>query len=257
MREGRRICWLVHANKLIRASPEQLRPASLREWKAVREQEASMQPVKDWMKRLETSDYFDLGSEDIPEPEDVQEADRASSGYTPSMFEPEREMTGDGESQQEEESEKVETNGIKVPIPDDGDDDLLFGDLVDWKSGLGNWFWEIDITPPDWQPETLEDPLETINLATELRKKRVEVKLKDLGEDDQSKGLQPAAKDKEIRAWLSHKTVQKVAKGKIPDNAIMRCRWLLSWKGANGDEPPGELSMDGKRAKARLVCDWV
>jgi hypothetical protein len=28
MLEGRRICWLVHANRLIRASPEQLRPAS-------------------------------------------------------------------------------------------------------------------------------------------------------------------------------------------------------------------------------------
>ena len=33
----------------------------------------------------------------------------------------------------------------------------------------------------------------------------------------------------------------------------MRCRWLLSWKGANGDEPPGELALNGKRAKARLV----
>lgn len=33
----------------------------------------------------------------------------------------------------------------------------------------------------------------------------------------------------------------------------MRCRWLLTWKGANGDEPPGELALNGKKAKARLV----
>ena len=95
------------------------------------------------------------------------------------------------------------------------------------------------------------DPSEVVMLATDLRKKRVEVNLKELGEEDQLRFA--AAKDKEIRAWLHHKTVQKAAKGRIPDHAVMRCRWLLTWKGPNGDEPPGELAMNGKKAKARLV----
>eukprot|EP00435_Cladocopium_sp_Y103_P044402 s835_g12.t1 len=256
MLEGRRICWLVHANKLIRASPEQLRPASLREWQSVRAQESKMQPVKDWMKQVVSSEFFDLGDEEIPEPEESRDADVVSSGYDPSILEPEGELTGEGESPGEEEAPvKVETNGALVPIPSDDDDDdgenCLFGDAVDSGPVLFNQFWEIDITPPDWQPQSFEDPHELVMTATELRKKRVEVKLKDLGEEDQLRFA--AAKDKEVRAWLSHKTVQRVAKGKIPENAIMRCRWLLSWKGANGDEPPGELSLDGKRAKARLV----
>jgi hypothetical protein len=250
MLEGRRICWLVHANRLIRASPEQLRPASLREWHSVREQEATMRPVQDWMKQISTSEFFDLNSEDVPQPEVSGEVERESTGYSPSNYEPERELTGEGESNEGEVEERVETNGVKVPIPDD-DDDLWFGDDADYVVGSPNQFWEMDITPPDWQPENLDNPQETVLLATEMRKKRVEVKLRDLGEDDQLRFA--AAKDKEIRAWLGHKTVQRVAKGKIPDNAIMRCRWLLSWKNANGDEPPGELALNGKKAKARLV----
>ena len=247
MLEGKRVCWLVHANKLIRASPEQLRPASMREWKAVKDQEEQMHPVKDWVTRVSTSDFFDLDSEEIPHVEEPGEIDGASSGYTPSIMEPEGEIPGEVESQEE----PVETNGVKVPIPDDSDGDLMFGDDFCFGEVLGNKFWEIDITPSSLPAETALDPHEMVMAATELRKKRVEVKLKDLGEEDQLRFA--AAKDKELKAWLSHKTVQKVAQGKIPDNAIMRCRWLLSWKGASGDEPPGELALNGKRAKARLV----
>ena len=46
-------------------------------------------------------------------------------------------------------------------------------------------------------------PSEVVMLATDLRKKRVEVNLKELGEEDQLRFT--AAKDKEIRAWLHHK----------------------------------------------------
>ena len=90
MLEGRRICWLVHANRLIRASPEQLRPASLREWHSVREQEATMRPVQDWIKQISTSELFDLNSEDVPQPEVSGEVERESIGYSPSNYEPER-----------------------------------------------------------------------------------------------------------------------------------------------------------------------
>ena len=64
-------------------------------------------------------------------------------------------------------------------------------------------------------------------MAIDGRKKRVEVSPKELGEEDQLRFA--AAKDKEVKAWLHHRTVQKVAKGRIPDHAVMRCRWLLTW----------------------------
>ena len=248
MLEGRRIVWLVHANKLIRASPEQLRPASIREWQAVKDQEAAMHPVSSWMAKVQSAEYFDLHADEIPSHDAIaDQRDDLSSGYTPSLMEPEREVTGLGEG----EGVEVETDGRLVPIPNDDDGDLLFGDTLDFSNPLTEQYWEIDITPPSWEKSCEGDPNEVACLATDLRKKRVEIKLKDLGQEDQLRFA--AAKDKEMKAWLSHKTIQKVAKGKIPDNAIMRCRWLLSWKNASGDEPPGELALNGQKAKARLV----
>ena len=66
---------------------------------------------------------------------------------------------------------------------------------------LGNKYWEIDVTPSNLPMKTEHDPHEMVMTATELRKKRVEVKLKDLGEEDQLRFA--AAKDKELKAWLS------------------------------------------------------
>ena len=96
MLEGRRIVWLVQANKLIRASPEQLRPASIREWHAVKEQETAMHPISNWMSKIQSAEYFDLHADEIPSHEPLLERDdEISSGYTPSLGEPEREVTGD------------------------------------------------------------------------------------------------------------------------------------------------------------------
>ena len=50
---------------------------------------------------------------------------------------------------------------------------------------------------------------EMILLASEQRKKRVEVRLKDLEEREQK--LSASVKHKEIKAWLHHGTVRKVA----------------------------------------------
>ena len=44
--------------------------------------------------------------------------------------------------------------------------------------------------------------------------------------------------------------VRRVAKGKIPERNIMRCRWICPWKSADVTTP---ANPDGKKAKARLV----
>ena len=131
-------------------------------------------------------------------------------------------------------------------------EELLFGDTVEFWELDSSRYWELDVTPPSVEPlQHMENPEEIVMMATDMRKKRVEVSLKELGEEDQLRLV--AAKDKQGKAWLHHPTVQKVAKGRVPDHAVMRCRWLLTWKGANGDEPPVELALNGKKAKARLV----
>eukprot|EP00435_Cladocopium_sp_Y103_P009579 s5005_g2.t1 len=229
-----------------------------------------MHPVKSWLQKIHAKDFFDLEAEELP-PEDaihgesgsVQPECPPSSGYSPSVGEPEGEEANDNINGLDEVGDDIgdevfpvpgDLGGLGVHIEsDDGDgENCLFGDTLDFWESTGHQVWEIDITPPNVESVlAASDFEEVVLLATELRKKRVEVSLKELGEEDQLRFA--AAKDKEIRAWLHHKTVQKVAKGRIPDHAVMRCRWLLTWKGANGDEPPGELALNGKRAKARLV----
>ena len=82
--------------------------------------------------------------------------------------------------------------------------------------------WEIKINPSEgWNlPRELDEDM--ICLASEGRKKRVEVRLRDLTVKEQQRFA--AAKHKEVGAWRSHRTVRRVAKGRIPEKNIMRCR---------------------------------
>ena len=58
--ENQRVIWLVHAHRLVRASPEQLRSASMREWKAVRDEAEFKLPTRDWARSIGHQDFYDL-----------------------------------------------------------------------------------------------------------------------------------------------------------------------------------------------------
>ena len=267
--EGTRVVWLSHAGRLVRASPEQLRAASLREWRLVRRAEeggAGTAPTV-WTRQLKSSAYLDLES-DSQEPEAVPPLETQMSDYSPSVLEPEGEMSEvpDGEpvsqipSQSHSESPHATTESPpahEVPIPEsEGEEDLLlFGDDVDPECALPETrtfqFWEADVHPENEMYAHLgNDVVETVLIASDARKRKVEVKLSELSSEDQLR--MAAAKHKEVGAWLTHKIVKRVTKGRIPDHCIMRCRWILSWKPANGHEAPGEAP-DGFKAKARMV----
>eukprot|EP00435_Cladocopium_sp_Y103_P056318 s71_g19.t1 len=139
--------------------------------------------------------------------------------------------------------------GIGTPIPDDVDEDSLvcFGDDVEGppnKPGV----WEIyvhDAVDLSHEGDVASSELaEVILLATTAKKQRVEVQWREL--DDKSRALFQKAKDKEVQAWIDHGTVKRLAKGSLPANRIMRCRWILSWK------PPLPDTVE-PRPKARLV----
>ena len=81
-------------------------------------------------------------------------------------------------------------------------------------------------------------------MTTNPRKQKVEIQWNTLTESDKVKFQ--AAKQKEIKAWVDHKTVCRLAKGTLSDSQIMRCRWIFTWK------PPAPGTTE-ERAKARLV----
>ena len=252
--ENKRVVWLVHAHRLVRASPQQLRAAPMREWKSIRDTEEFKVPSREWIRKIGHQDFFDLDPEDLPEPSENE--------YTPSLPpgefevreedplpEPEEEAAAPTRRGSMDTGEDVPLDGVNVPVPDDG----FFGDTAYFQDHFcQSYRWEIDITPScDVDKDQFDSPDAYILAAVNERKKKSEVRLKELSQDDQK--LFAVAKHKELKAWLHHRTIRKVAQGKIPEHAIMRCRWLFVWKSPNGSEDPSELSKDGKKAKARLI----
>ena len=88
--EGLRNIWLNHSGRLVRASPEQVRPASFREWKAVELQaRESTGRLPDIRGSLGSGAFLDLGTEPLPDaPDDAS----YEPSVEPSLPEPEEEQ---------------------------------------------------------------------------------------------------------------------------------------------------------------------
>eukprot|EP00435_Cladocopium_sp_Y103_P038988 s374_g10.t1 len=261
--EQKRVIWLSHGGYLIRASPQHLRPASLREYKALpRDQHGR---VMDETIDPKTRNFHSL-TDVPPDDETNYEPSLAPSIEGPRTNEqPEGEISPplslDGEESVPAEDELGDNPGNQDVVPMDGDLGGLGTSLPD-DSGDGlfcfvddatnppstNGVWEIEINEeldiPHEEDLATKEFAEFILVATAAKKQRVEVRWRDL--DDHDKRLFQQAKDKEVKAWIDHGTVKRLAKGSLPANRIMRCRWILSWK------PPLPETTE-HRPKARLV----
>ena len=273
--ESSKVVWISHSGYLIRASPQQIRPVSLREFKGLpRNGDGTVKSVGinlscknfvdvcgdnpneetgDSVPNPSTIDPPPMPSSVISEsqpdgeefPPDVASSDAPYSATTPAES-----VAGDHVPTEEERPERP-VNGIHVPVPDE-DQDLLFGDILEPLQPEPG-FWEIGFTdapeievPQDFPPTICENSQigEWSLLATVNRKQKVEVQWNSLNASERS--LFQKAKEKEIQAWVNHKTVCRLAKGTLTDDQIMRCRWILTWKAPS----PGTSE---QRAKARLV----
>eukprot|EP00435_Cladocopium_sp_Y103_P036353 s892_g9.t1 len=102
-------------------------------------------------------------------------------------------------------------------------------------------------------------PEQVAFLSSSAKKKHAEVKEKDLTPSERL--LFQSAKTKEIVSWLSTETVRRITRSQLPEEQILRSRWVLTWKpieaAANGsDGSQGSTSNDkgeSFKPKARLV----
>ena len=254
--ERQRVVWLSHGGYLIRASPQHLRPASLREYGNLPKGEDGR--VRDEQIDPRVRNFHALT--DVPPGNDDSEYEPSiapSMAGPPSYDQPEGEISpplsvNEEDSNPPENEDGVPPNGdfggIGVPIPEDDDEGLFsFGDDVEGPENNPG-IWEVhvhDMIDLPFEEEVANAEMaEFILLATTAKKQRVEVRWKDLTEEH--KKLFQKAKDKEVKAWIDHGTVKRLVKGSLPENRIMRCRWILSWK------PPLPGATE-HRPKARLV----
>ena len=142
----------------------------------------------------------------------------------------------------------MELDPVEVPVPEDSEEDLLFGDFECFLIHPNSeQVWEIGLHETEVDYKDLPSPeqaLHYVMIASTDRKKRTEVRLRDLNQHERQ--LFKEAQKKEIKAWLDHRTVRRVAAGTLEDSQLMRCRWILTGKAPEKEGGP-------QRAKARLV----
>jgi len=225
--EGSRNVWLNHSGRLVRACPEQIRPASFREWRTLQKQRSVAMEESSpgrFSQNLRGGVFIDLSNDGIPQNEDDGE-------YSPSELEPEVETsikspeeTEPGEIDLEKPCEPHEVPVPDTPFESEGEmssnelpenetgqgEPILFGNDVEFGRPPPQSFdvWEMSI-PLEQKQEvrvfcsTSAD--ESVLLVSDSKKRKVEVKLSNLKSEDQFR--MAVAKHKEIGAWLKHSTV--------------------------------------------------
>ena len=174
---------------------------------------------------------------------------------TPSEGEPSSEPTpGEPNSENDEPSQvQPSVDAAAIPVPEDVHDELVGwicsdNDQIENVSYQKGWVGEILIQSQDiekWRNE--EQPAEMAFLVSAAKRQKSEVRLRDL--DPKEMEMFKKAKQGEINNWLSTGTVKRIFRNQIPEDQILRCRWLLTWKNVEQPEP-GEAD---QKAKARLI----
>ena len=90
-------------------------------------------------------------------------------------------------------------------------------------------------------------------LATTSKKQRSEVKLSQLTKEEILEFEQ--AKESEVQNWVKTGTISAIMRDKIPEEQILRCRWILTWKPLDLTESPENHNPVAKthKPKARIV----
>ena len=116
------------------------------------------------------------------------------------------------------------------------------------------WRCEFDITLPEGKEDLPQSEEESwLLLATSAKKQRSEVKLTELNQAERQEF--DKAKQSEIANWIQTGTLTKVLRNQIPEDQILKRRWILTWKPLDPSDVT-TLSNGQKKthkAKARLV----
>ena len=258
IQENAQVVWMSQHGKIYRHAPEHVRPVTSLESRQISPTEVTA-PLPD------PSDIPTIenpiapnSSEEVPS-QAIQSApiigpvDPSTEGVSETS-EPAGEPAPP-ESNHSEPSSVIDVtpDASCVPVPEDSHDELVGWHCLEEDNLEGidcqqAWCGEILITAEDierWRSE--DNPGEMAFLATAAKRQRSEVKLKDLKPEDLQKFNR--AKQGEINNWLSTETVKRVFRHQIPEDQILRCRWLLTWKPVEQPEEGEETT----KAKARLI----
>ena len=272
--ENQQTVWVTMSSKLYRCAPEHVRPVTAAEAKDIlqRPNEPTISEIAQQLPSEVSgalTRYVDLSMPvEIPsnspitnnQPTEDNNPNNSSNEdqpdnepEIPSSNATEREMANNEGIPREEDPKDI-------PVPDDDDDLICEGlhsidaevNVLEETTGDLAWRAEILVTDSDIQSWRDADfPEEMSFLVSAAKRQRSEVKLSELSPSEKAEFA--AAKETEVSNWLKTGTVQKMFRHQIPQEQVLRCRWILTWKPIDeGDRDP-KNPMKSTKAKARLV----
>ena len=254
--ESQQTIWVTQHGKLYRPAPEHVRPVTSIE-------SATIDPYSAITPQELTQEHQPVAPRTTVDVSDIPPVVSGNGPMTPQETNPNAE-TGNSQvsSDTEPMSEPIQNEPISVPeaanipVPStETEDELVVGLYCHDEEPTPIiqpdqvWKGEIIIHQQDIENWKKEDtPLEMAFLVTAAKKQRSEVKLQTL--DPEAKAQFEKAKQAEVNNWLSTQTVKRIFRNQIPEDQILRCRWLLSWKPI---DPTEQSQLGSHKAKARLV----
>ena len=277
IQEGPQVVWATMASKLYRIAPEHLRPVSTQEQAKCQEnpQDSGREnnnigqgvtQFHDWLAIINSNPDI---SPVVP-PQGIETTEgTAEAGIGPENgigvnhdeqhSQPDQEpsvVSGETPVEVPENDNIIDPTLIPIPSSDSESAHELFMEEEHQCFNCSAdqvWKIEIDITQKDidnWREES--QPSCMAFVVSAAKKQRAEVKLSELTDSDRK--LFEEAKGKEIDSWISTDTVAKILRHRIPQENIMRCRWILTWKPIEeGSEKPVSKTHPRHKPKARLV----
>lgn len=279
--ENQSTIWTTMSSKLYRTSPEAIRPVTAVEAHQIRwsPNEPLASQIAQQLQNVRgqgTTQAIDLqlpGNSDLPvveptpqegvppvpgegsQPDGEPEAPPSETPTTP-----EGHVTNLPSDPSIENTQLNNNDGLGVPIPDSEDE--LFCDSLQCVDVEPNafstaesdlaWRCEVLITEGDINEWKQEDQPENMTfVASAAKRQRSEIKLSTLTAKEKEEFSK--AKQAEIQNWIQTGTISRILRHKIPQEQILRCRWILTWKPIDETSNPSESQGKRQKAKARLV----
>ena len=141
---------------------------------------------------------------------------------------------------------------VNTPVPvDSEDDDFICDNLlcIDDEPCLFH-----DTTDLAWRLAStfgLEEayPGEMAFVASAAKRQRSKVRLSTLNQAEKEQFQK--AKGSEISQWIKTGTISKILRSQMPQEQILRCRWILTWKSIDDENKSTNSSKDVKKTKAK------
>ncbi|CAE7260810.1 GIP, partial [Symbiodinium necroappetens] len=282
--EGQSITWISHGTIILRCAPENLRPASLREWQQLSASDQGEITRNAGGASSFTAPPRSLATGEIPVPVSITVPPNGPPvpPADEDIAQPEQELTPQVSHNPEDPAVVREVERAAGPLPSSAAPSLIPNSNLDATSappeptvpGDPAMLESVNIPVPDsddgliveaGSPFVPEEALcgETVLMASSDRDcglstfltlqpgafcleipLKAKVNVKDLTPHELQ--LFEKAKEKEIQCWIQTSAIKAVLRRRLNPEQILRSRWILTWKSPE----PGE---DQRRAKARLV----